>query len=78
MIVKEGTHVTTKSTKHVNIQAHEHLNLKVHIHLTIQLPLDLNTIIRACMCLSIQPHELFGLQAYRYFIDQVCSHVVKK
>ena len=78
MIVKASTHVSTRSTKHVNIQAHEHLNLKVHIHLTVQLPLDLTTIIKACMSPSIESLECFDLQAYRYIVDQVCSHVVQK
>ena len=78
MIVKASTHVSTRSTKKVNIQVHEHLNLKVHIHLTVQLPSDLTTIIKACMCLSIERHERFGFQAYGYIVEQVCSHVVKK
>ena len=78
MIVKASIQVSTRSTKHVNIQAHEHLNLKVHTYLTIQLPLDLTTIIKACMYQSIEPHESFDLQAYRYIVDHVCSHVVKK
>ena len=34
--------------------------------------------IEACECLSIQLHERFRLQAYRYIIIQVCAHVVKK
>ena len=78
MIIKTRTHVSTKFIKYVNIQAHEHLNLKVHTYLTIQLPLDLTTIIKACMCQSIQRHERFGLQPYRYIVDHVCSHVGKK
>ena len=78
MIVKASTHVSRRSTKKVNIQAHEHLNFEVHIHLTVQLTLDLSTIIKPCMCPSIQLHEPFGIQAYRYIVDQVCSHGVKK
>ena len=76
MIVKASTHVSTRSTKKVIIQAHEHLNFEVHIHLTVQLPSDLSTIIKPHMCLSIQLHDRFGLKAYRYIVDQVCSHVV--
>ena len=78
MIVKASTHVSTRSIKHVNTQVHKHLNLKVHIHLTVQLPLDLTTIIKSCMCPRIQLHERFDLQAYRYIVDQVFSHVVQK
>jgi len=78
MIVKARTHVNMKSIKHVNIQAHELLNFKVHQHLIVQLPSDLTTIIKACMCPIIQRHEHFGVQKYRYILDQVCSHVVKK
>ena len=77
MIVKASKQVSTRSTKLVNIQAHEYLNLKLHIHLTVQLPLDLTTIIKACMSPSIELLERFDLQAYRYIVDQVCSHVVK-
>ena len=75
MIIKASTQVSTSSIKHVNIQAHEHLNFKVHIHHAVQLPLDLTKIIRACMPLSINLIECFDLQAYRYIVDQVCSHV---
>ena len=75
MIVKASTQVSTRSTKQLNIQAHEHLNFKVHIHHTVQLPLDLTKIIKACMPLSIQLIERFELQAYRYIVDQVCSHM---
>ena len=78
MIVKASIQVSMRSTKHVNIQAHAHLNLKVYIHLTVQLRLNLTTIIKACMCQSIQRHERFGLQPYRYIVDHVCSHVGKK
>ena len=75
---RSNTHVITRSTKKVNIQAHVHLILKVNIHLTVQLPLDLSTIIKAYMCPRIQLHERFGLQVYKYIVDKVCSHVVKK
>ena len=78
MAVKASTHVSTRSTNHMDIQAHAHLDLKVHIHLTVQLPLDLTTIIKSCMCPRIQLHERFDLQAYRYIVDQVFSHVVQK
>ena len=75
MIVKASTQVSTRSTKHVNIQAHEHLNFEVHIYHTVQLPSDLTTIIKARMSPSIQLIERFNLQAYRYIVEQVCSHV---
>ena len=75
MIVRASTHVSTRSTKHVKIQAHEHLKLKVHIYLTVQLPLDLTRIIKASMFLSIKLVERFNLRAYRYIVDEVCSHV---
>ena len=78
MIIKTRTHVSTKFIKYVNIQAHEHLNLKVHLHLTVELPSNLTIIIKACMCPSIQLHEPFGVQKYRYILDQVYSHAVKK
>ena len=45
---------------------------------TVQLPLDLTTIIKVGMCSSIQIHERFGLQAYRYILDQVCLLVIEK
>ena len=54
--------MSTRSTKKVNKEAHEHLNLKVHIYLAIQLPSNLSTIIKACICPSIQLHERFGLE----------------
>ena len=75
MIIKASTQVSTSSIKHVNIQAQEHLNFKVHIHHTFRLPLDLTKIIKACMPLNIQLIESFNLQAYRYIVNQVCSHV---
>ena len=78
MIVKASTHVSTRSTKHANIQPNEHLNHKVHIHVTVQLHLDLTNLIKACMSPSIQLHECFDLQAYRYIIDQVYSIMVQK
>ena len=33
-------------------------------------------IIKACECPSIQLHEHFSLQAYRYIVIQVCAQVV--
>ena len=78
MIVKASTHVRTRSTKHVNVQAHGHLDLKLHIHPTVQLHLDLTNLIKTCMSPSIQLLEHFDLQAYRYIVDQVFSHVVQK
>ena len=63
MIIKGSTQASTRSTKHVNIQAHEYFDHKVHIHLTIQLPWDLTTIIKPCICPSIQLRDGFDLQS---------------